>query len=189
MKKILIVSFLIFASAKADPRTWTATDGRTIKADFIFADSKTVKLARADTGLIVSIPLALLADADRAVIVDKIALTEANEIKLTEIKAAFPLQKTGSHGEWDVTANDCVQLFGKYQSGIKSYRVGTLSENLKMTRQNIKRDLEVISLLAQTATSYGKPSYKSTMAAQCNQAWLTQQLPAYLAKIEVIKTE
>lgn len=49
----------------AEPREWTATDGRTLQADFVSATSQTVTVRRPD-GRRVDIPLAQLSEADRA---------------------------------------------------------------------------------------------------------------------------
>ncbi|MEO0414183.1 MAG: hypothetical protein AAF226_04425 [Verrucomicrobiota bacterium] len=67
MIKIFPILFVIGSlfTAIAEPRTWTATDGRTLVADYLGSDGESVKIKITATGATFDIPLTRLSDADR----------------------------------------------------------------------------------------------------------------------------
>lgn len=61
-----ILSLFVSLEAKAQERTWKTKDGKySVKAEFVELTGDAIKLKRADTGIVVTVPLSKLSDADR----------------------------------------------------------------------------------------------------------------------------
>lgn len=68
MKILIVFTFAAAAVLPLQARTWTASDGRTLEADYVSATDTEVKLRRASDGRVFTLPLTRLSDEDQAFI-------------------------------------------------------------------------------------------------------------------------
>ena len=76
---LIWVGFLL--SARAEVRTWTSTDGRTIEAEFVKGDETSVTIKRGTKQF--SLPLDKITDADREYVKNRVA--EAKKLDVSEL--------------------------------------------------------------------------------------------------------
>lgn len=71
MKSLHFLIFTIFLSSFADARSWTSSDGRTMEADYVKADDKSVTIRRGEKQF--TLQLDKLSEADRQYVTSKVA--------------------------------------------------------------------------------------------------------------------
>lgn len=188
---ILTAFLLLSSSLNAEPRTWTAKDGRSLIADYVSSAQDTVTVRRND-GTTLSIPLALLSEEDVSWINRQPKPVEVSQEQLNKLIAAFPKAPALTNGE---VTNDLKQLHDKYESLVKFTRANTMGANLKLIRAKIAGDIEIYSAIARTATGDGSGKRGSTqskgaenaiLSARRSQAWLQTTLTTYLLSFDAL---
>jgi hypothetical protein len=173
-------------------RVWTSRDGRTIKATYLSSTETGVTVRRED-GLVFTIPLANLSEADATWVIKKSATIGLTQKQVDEIVAHFPVVPS-LDGE---VTNDLRQLYEKYQGMVKFIRPNTLEGSLKMIRSKIADDIKALSLIAGTSNGDGSGRRGSghSAAAEANilsarrgLAWLEGPLVEHLHAYELLPT-
>lgn len=192
----LLVASLAAVVVSAAPRVWTASDGRTIDADYVgrAEDGESLVLVRVDTKTRVTVPLAALSKQDRefAVKLPKTpapsdvrssATSKSAEGGISEagrlLCRSVPRQVVPYHflGVWDVSRPECVQMHDAYTRLIGGIPSGNQAANIRATRIRIERDIRDNITLAGTGTGSGR-------AAACNLHWLQSIVAPLLDQIE-----
>lgn len=192
---MLLAAALILAGAVAwgaEPRTWTAKDGRTLEATYESSTETAVIALRSD-GQKVTIPFTVLSDEDVAWVKSQPKPVVITQKDIDAIVAKFPNPATLSGGE---ITNDLKQLHDRYVSLVKFIRPNTLDANLKMIRAKIESDLKIFGEIAKTASgdwtgkrgsSQSQAAENTVLSARATVRWLTA-LETYLKNFDALKT-
>jgi hypothetical protein len=170
-----LAALFAVASATAAARTWTASDGRTIEAEYIStsAEGESIILARADTGARVTVPLSMLSadDQEHAASLGKKASASKAAAARTEytsdagdavaaLAAALPTKPTSQH-------LDAIEWVRRYEARLKGLSSGDIAANCRALRLQIERDTPVVKEALDIAI---KPAEIGTEAARKKQA-------------------
>ena len=199
MKNFILLFLGIFSiELSAAPRTWTASDGRTLDAELVARTADTVTLKRETDSKEFSLPIASLSKEDQAFIkksgipvakpVDEAALKAlANRIPV--IVAQPPLA-----ADW-ITLTE---LHKKYQRSFSHIRPETVLQNAVKIRVDIERDIQILQPSASTTVkdppyllpsgkwSKGGGAWAEVWSAQSALTWLRGPLSQHLEKIETL---
>ena len=191
MTRALTIFLVLALSLNADPRTWTARDGRNIQAEFVSATKDSVTVRRND-GVTLAIPFSLLSDDDAAWVGRQPKPVEISQDQLDKIIAAFPRAASLSNGE---VTNDLKQLHDKYESMVKFIRPNTIGPNLKMIRSKIDADIKVLSEIGKTSSgdstgkrgsSQSQGAENGILSARRSLSWLQSTLTSYLVSFDTL---
>jgi hypothetical protein len=192
--RILIAGMLILFPAlmlKAEPRTWTSKDGRTLQAEYVSSTDTTVTALRTD-GQKVVIPLAALSPEDVTWVSRQPKPVEITQKDIDALVAQFP--RPAALSGYEVT-NDLKQLHDKYESLVKFIRPHTLDANLKMIRGKVEADLKIFGEIAKTSSgdwtgkrgsSQSRGAENTVLSARAAVGWLNQ-FEAYLKDFDALK--
>lgn len=199
--KTLLVFLAAVATAFAEPRTWTSSDGRTINADYLgrAADGSALVLQRADTGARVTIPVGALSTEDQALAATLPTSSAPAEKKpaaapakkepspaLAALAKAWPEPKinTTAHPYWSTGHSDFVELQRTLRRDMDAILSGDVSMNCRSLRTRAERELARLRSEGNTSGPSASKNLPRLGAAQLGAHWLSTCVLPHLSKIE-----
>lgn len=186
---VLIVVLMTALSVNAEPRVWTAKDGRTINAEYISSTANAVTVRRQE-GSVVTIQFSLLSDEDVTWISHQPKPVEITQDQLDKITQGFPKPPALKSGE---VTNDLKQMHDKYLSMVKFIRPNTIAASLKMIRAKIEDDIKVLNEIAKTnlgdntgkrGSGQSQQAENGIVSARRGLSWLQVTFPHYLQSFD-----